>query len=59
VGDGVFAEEEVGSPEFAAGAAEFLDMIHGIDDGRKSRASKAEKRAKAERKGLIQVRIIS
>jgi hypothetical protein len=34
-------------------------MIHGIDDGRKSRASKAEKRAKAERKGLIQVGIIS
>jgi hypothetical protein len=28
VGDGVFAEEEVGGPEFAAGAAEVFQMIH-------------------------------
>jgi hypothetical protein len=56
MGHGVFAEEQIGGPEFPAGAAKILEMIHRAYLGRNRRSGKS---AFPKRKELNRRRIIS
>ena len=59
MGNGVFAEEEIGGPEFPAGAAEVFEVIHTFTMAGSSRRPRVGKRAFPTRNDLNQVSIIS